>query len=59
MRTPPVPPVTVETYAWFIRHADLINRDVYGVILCDEAHTALGDKTAAAIRERVSDPRIG
>ncbi len=49
-RGPITPPVTVETYAWFIRNVDAIDRDTYGVVLCDEAHTALGDKTAAAIR---------
>jgi ribonuclease E len=54
-KAPAVPPVTVETYAWFIKNADRLNRDVYGVVLCDEAHTALGDRTSAAIR-RVSSP---
>jgi ribonuclease E len=49
-RRPAQPPVTIETYAWFIRNVSLIDRDTYGVVICDEAHTALGDKTAAAIR---------
>jgi superfamily II DNA or RNA helicase len=49
-RRPAQPPVTIETYAWFIRNVSLVDRDTYGVVLCDEAHTALGDKTAAAIR---------
>ena len=49
-RMPRVPPVTVETYAWFIKHADEINPDAYGVVICDEAHTALGERTAATIR---------
>jgi ribonuclease E len=49
-RRSPQPPVTIETYAWFIRNVSLIDRDTYGVVICDEAHTALGDKTAAAIR---------
>ncbi|HEX2376360.1 MAG TPA: DEAD/DEAH box helicase family protein [Gaiellales bacterium] len=53
--TPRTPPLTINTYAWFIKHADQIKRDVYGVIVCDEAHTALGEKTAAAIR-RFSEP---
>jgi superfamily II DNA or RNA helicase len=53
--TPRTPPLTINTYAWFIKHADQIKRDVYGVVVCDEAHTALGEKTAAAIR-RFSDP---
>jgi ribonuclease E len=53
--TPAKPPLTINTYSWFIKHADQLKDDVYGVIVCDEAHTALGDKTAAAIR-RVSEP---
>jgi ribonuclease E len=53
--TPRKPPLTINTYSWFIKHADQLKDDVYGVIVCDEAHTALGDKTAAAIR-RVSEP---
>ena len=53
--TPRTPPLTINTYAWFIKHADQIKRDVYGVVVCDEAHTALGEKTAAAIR-RFADP---
>jgi hypothetical protein len=58
-RPPAIPPVTVETYAWFIRNADLLNRDVYGVVLCDEAHTALGDRTAGAIRRLDTPTYIG
>ena len=54
-----MPPVTIETYAWFIRNAELLNRDVYGVVLCDEAHTALGEKTAAAIRALDTPTYIG
>ncbi|MGH2905755.1 MAG: DEAD/DEAH box helicase [Solirubrobacterales bacterium] len=42
-------PVTVETYQWFVRHAGNIS-DVYSIVICDEAHTALGEKTSAAIR---------
>src|SRR5437588_1051715 len=53
--TPSRPPLTINTYSWFIKHADQLKPDVYGVILCDEAHTALGEKTSAAIR-RLSDP---
>ncbi|MDX6620632.1 MAG: ribonuclease, partial [Gaiellales bacterium] len=49
-RLPRQPPVTVETYAWFIKHASDINPDAYGVVICDEAHTALGERTAATIR---------
>jgi superfamily II DNA or RNA helicase len=54
-KAPAVPPISIETYAWFIKNADRLNRDVYGVVLCDEAHTALGDRTSAAIR-RVDTP---
>jgi hypothetical protein len=42
-------PVTVETYQWFVRNAGRIS-DAYTIVVCDEAHTALGDKTSAAIR---------
>jgi ribonuclease E len=42
-------PVTVETYQWFVRNAGRIS-DAYTVVICDEAHTALGEKTSAAIR---------
>ncbi len=48
--TPRTPPLTINTYAWFIKHAGQIKPDAYGVVVCDEAHTALGEKTAAAIR---------
>jgi superfamily II DNA or RNA helicase len=43
-------PLTIQTYAWFARHVDSIDRDAYQLIICDEAHTALGEKTSAAIR---------
>jgi ribonuclease E len=42
-------PVTVETYQWFVRNAGKIS-DAYTIVICDEAHTALGEKTSAAIR---------
>jgi hypothetical protein len=42
-------PVTVETYQWFVRNAGRIS-DSYAIVICDEAHTALGEKTSAAIR---------
>jgi len=42
-------PVTVETYQWFVRNADRVS-DAYSVVICDEAHTALGEKTSACIR---------
>jgi hypothetical protein len=42
-------PVTVETYQWFVRNAGKI-ADAYTIVICDEAHTALGEKTSGAIR---------
>ncbi|MEA2299764.1 MAG: ribonuclease, partial [Solirubrobacteraceae bacterium] len=42
-------PVTVETYQWFVRNAGNIS-GAYTIVICDEAHTALGEKTSAAIR---------
>src|SRR3954466_10899468 len=42
-------PVTVETYQWFVRNAGNVS-DAYSIVICDEAHTALGEKTSAAIR---------
>ncbi len=42
-------PVTVETYQWFVRNAGNIS-DAYAIVICDEAHTALGEKTSASIR---------
>src|SRR3954451_17656201 len=49
-RIPRRDPVTIQTYAWFARHVDEIDRDAYQLVICDEAHTALGEKTSAAIR---------
>jgi ribonuclease E len=43
-------PLTIQTYAWFARHVGSIDRDAYQLVICDEAHTALGEKTSAAIR---------
>jgi len=43
-------PVTIQTYAWFARHVGDLTRDAYQLVICDEAHTALGEKTSAAIR---------
>ncbi|MGH3001080.1 MAG: DEAD/DEAH box helicase, partial [Gaiellaceae bacterium] len=48
-------PITIQTYAWFARHVDEIARDAYQLVICDEAHTALGEKTSAAIRS-LSEP---
>jgi ribonuclease E len=43
-------PLTIQTYAWFARHQNSISREAYQLVICDEAHTALGEKTSAAIR---------
>jgi superfamily II DNA or RNA helicase len=43
-------PLTIQTYAWFARHVGDISREAYQLVICDEAHTALGEKTSAAIR---------
>jgi superfamily II DNA or RNA helicase len=43
-------PVTIQTYAWFARHVGELSREAYQLVICDEAHTALGEKTSAAIR---------
>jgi hypothetical protein len=47
---PAVGPVTVETYQWFVRNAGRIS-DAYTIVICDEAHTALGEKTSGSIRD--------
>jgi ribonuclease E len=43
-------PITIQTYAWFARHHASLSREAYQLVICDEAHTALGEKTSAAIR---------
>jgi ribonuclease E len=43
-------PITIQTYAWFARHVNSISRNAYQLVICDEAHTALGEKTSTAIR---------
>jgi ribonuclease E len=48
-------PVTVQTYAWFARHWKDLNPAAYQLVIADEAHTALGEKTSHAIRS-FSDP---
>ncbi|HLX19747.1 MAG TPA: DEAD/DEAH box helicase family protein, partial [Gaiellaceae bacterium] len=50
MKSAKTNPLTIQTYAWFARHVDTIDRDAYQLVICDEAHTALGEKTSAAIR---------
>jgi ribonuclease E len=52
-------PLTIQTYAWFARHVDSIDRDAYQLVICDEAHTALGEKTSAAIRSFTEPLYIG
>ena len=44
--------MTVETYQWFVRNAGKIS-DAYTIVICDEAHTALGEKTSGV------DPPVG
>ncbi|MDQ3729226.1 MAG: DEAD/DEAH box helicase family protein [Actinomycetota bacterium] len=51
-------PVTVETYQWFVRNSKNIS-DAYAIVICDEAHTALGEKTSACIREMSGPVFIG
>src|SRR6187431_2286981 len=49
--TPPTDnPITIQTYAWFARHGAELDRKAYHLVICDEAHTALGEKTGADIR---------
>ncbi|HXV34065.1 MAG TPA: DEAD/DEAH box helicase family protein [Gaiellaceae bacterium] len=48
-------PLTIQTYAWFARHVDSLSRSAYQLVICDEAHTALGEKTSSAIR-RLPEP---
>jgi ribonuclease E len=52
-------PLTIQTYAWFARHVDSLSRDAYQLVICDEAHTALGEKTSAAIRSFPEPVYIG
>ncbi len=46
----PYGPVTVETYQWFVRNSSKIS-NAYSIVICDEAHTALGEKTSSCIRD--------
>jgi ribonuclease E len=54
----PYGPVTVETYQWFVRNAGRVS-DAYSIVVCDEAHTALGEKTSACIRNWTGPVFIG
>src|SRR5947208_5432590 len=51
----PPNPITIQTYAWFARHVGEVAREAYQLVICDEAHTALGEKTSTAIRT-LSEP---
>ena len=55
----PAAPITIQTYAWFARHVDELARDAYQLVICDEAHTALGEKTSAAIRKLYEPIYVG
>ena len=57
-RDDPDGPVTVETYQWFVRNHKKIS-DAYSIVICDEAHTALGEKTSACIRAWAGPVFIG
>jgi len=57
-RDDPDGPVTVETYQWFVRNYKKIS-DAYSIVICDEAHTALGEKTSACIRAWTGPVFIG
>jgi ribonuclease E len=52
-------PITIQTYAWFARHVGSLSRNAYQLVICDEAHTALGEKTSAAIRSLIEPIYIG
>src|SRR3954464_11814468 len=52
-------PLTIQTYAWFARHVGSLSHDAYQLVICDEAHTALGEKTSAAIRSFPEPVYIG
>ena len=52
-------PITIQTYAWFARHVGSISRSAYQLVICDEAHPALGDKTSAAIRSFTEPIYVG
>jgi superfamily II DNA or RNA helicase len=54
----PYGPVTVETYQWFVRNSSRVS-DTYSIVICDEAHTALGEKTSACIRDLPGPVFIG
>ena len=57
-RDDPDGPITVETYQWFVRNHKRVS-DAYSIVICDEAHTALGEKTSACIRAWTGPVYIG
>ncbi len=52
-------PLTIQTYAWFARHWRDLEPDAYHLVIADEAHTALGEKTSTAIRSFTNPIYIG
>jgi superfamily II DNA or RNA helicase len=52
-------PITIQTYAWFARHVRSVSRTAYQLVICDEAHTALGEKTSSAIRSLTEPIYVG
>src|SRR5205807_3305861 len=52
-------PLTIQTYAWFARHWGDLNPEAYHLVIADEAHTALGEKTSKAIRSYPDPIYIG
>jgi ribonuclease E len=56
---PKANPLTIQTYAWFARHWGDLNPEAYHLVIADEAHTALGEKTSAAIRSFTNPIYIG
>ena len=59
-KRPPKPnPLTIQTYAWFARHWGDVEPEAYHLVIADEAHTALGEKTSTAIRSFKNPIYIG
>jgi superfamily II DNA or RNA helicase len=59
-KRPPKPnPLTIQTYAWFARHWRDVEPEAYHLVIADEAHTALGEKTSTAIRSFTNPIYIG
>src|SRR5262249_45097238 len=52
-------PLPTQPSAWFARHVDTLSRDAYQLVICDEAHTALGEKPSAAIRSMPEPIYVG